>query len=185
MSPKGRFTRREFMVAAGIVAVGSSVSCGKLIGPWRSLTADEANTLASLCGQIIPEDHDLGAVSAGVVNYIDIQLAGHFKKLKGIYRRGIAELNVRCIEKYGSAFGNLSDAQQVEFLTAIDSSKSARDSVLQKFFWIVVEHTMQGFYGDPRHGGNRDRASWAMLRLPYPPIRGRFREELKAAGTRV
>jgi gluconate 2-dehydrogenase gamma chain len=32
---------------------------------------------------------------------------------------------------------------------------------------------MQGFYGDPRHGGNREGVSWKMLGLPYPPIRGR------------
>jgi hypothetical protein len=33
---------------------------------------------------------------------------------------------------------------------------------------------MQGFYGDPRHGGNLNRVSWKMLRLPYPPVRGRY-----------
>ena len=37
------------------------------------------------------------------------------------------------------------------------------------FMWI----TRQGFYGDPRHGGNRDAASWKMLALPFPPVRGR------------
>jgi gluconate 2-dehydrogenase gamma chain len=46
------------------------------------------------------------------------------------------------------------------------------------FFQIVVDHSMQGFYGDPRHGGNRDGASWKMLGLSYPPIRGRLRTEL-------
>jgi gluconate 2-dehydrogenase gamma chain len=28
---------------------------------------------------------------------------------------------------------------------------------------MVVDHTMQGFYGSPAHGGNRDEASWKML----------------------
>jgi gluconate 2-dehydrogenase gamma chain len=37
---------------------------------------------------------------------------------------------------------------------------------------------MQGFYGDPRHGGNRDRVSWKMLGVPYPPVRGRLRYDL-------
>ena len=41
------------------------------------------------------------------------------------------------------------------------------------FFDLVVAHTMQGFYGDPRHGGNRDAASWTMLGLAFPPVRGR------------
>jgi hypothetical protein len=28
---------------------------------------------------------------------------------------------------------------------------------------MVIDHTMQGFYGSPEHGGNRDEASWKML----------------------
>ena len=44
------------------------------------------------------------------------------------------------------------------------------------FFKVVLDHTMMAFYGDPRHGGNRGRASWKMLGLPDPPIRGRLHE---------
>jgi gluconate 2-dehydrogenase gamma chain len=43
---------------------------------------------------------------------------------------------------------------------------------------MLVSHTMEGFYGDPRHGGNRDRVSWKMLKLPYPPVRGRLHYDL-------
>ena len=37
---------------------------------------------------------------------------------------------------------------------------------------------MQGFYGSPRHGGNRNYASYRMLGLEYPPVLGqnRYRE---------
>ena len=38
---------------------------------------------------------------------------------------------------------------------------------------MVVAHTMQGFYGSPRHGGNREAMSWRMLGVPDPPVRGR------------
>jgi hypothetical protein len=48
----------------------------------------------------------------------------------------------------------------------------------QEFFCLAVDHTMQGFYGDPRHGGNREGASWKMLGIPYPPIRGRLHYDL-------
>ncbi len=44
------------------------------------------------------------------------------------------------------------------------------------FFALLREHTMMGFYGDPRHGGNKDRVSWRMLGVPDPPIRGRLHE---------
>jgi gluconate 2-dehydrogenase gamma chain len=177
MSGKHKLKRREFIrLAASAAAVGSSVSCGEVVSPWRSLTADEANTLASLSNQIIPEDQDLGAVSAGVVNYIDVQLSSHLKRMKKVYRGGLAQLNDLSFERYGQRFANLSDQQQIEFLTAIDGDKAWKKTSLYKFFRIVVDHTMQGFYGDPRHGGNRNRASWAMLKLAYPPIRGRFHD---------
>jgi gluconate 2-dehydrogenase gamma chain len=38
---------------------------------------------------------------------------------------------------------------------------------------MLVAHAMQGFYGDPRHGGNRERVSWKMLGVASPPVRGR------------
>jgi gluconate 2-dehydrogenase gamma chain len=38
---------------------------------------------------------------------------------------------------------------------------------------LILAHTRQGFYGDPRHGGNRNRVSWKMIGVPFPPIRGR------------
>jgi gluconate 2-dehydrogenase gamma chain len=41
------------------------------------------------------------------------------------------------------------------------------------FFSMIVQHTMQGFYGSPRHGGNKDYASYKMLGLEYPRVMGR------------
>jgi len=178
---KNSLKRREFLrLAASAVAVGSSVSCGKVMSPWRSLTPDEADTLASLCNQIIPEDQDPGAVSAGVVNYIDVQLSSRLKRMKKVYREGLAQLNNLSFERHGKRFASLSDQQQIDFLTVMDLEKASKYAAFHKFFRIVVDHTMQGFYGDPRHGGNRNRASWAMLKLEYPPIRGRFHEDASA-----
>jgi gluconate 2-dehydrogenase gamma chain len=28
---------------------------------------------------------------------------------------------------------------------------------------MLADHTMQGFFGDPKHGGNRDRIGWKMI----------------------
>jgi gluconate 2-dehydrogenase gamma chain len=39
-------------------------------------------------------------------------------------------------------------------------------------------HTLEGYYGSPRHGGNRDAASWRMLGLDEPPLRGRAQYDL-------
>jgi gluconate 2-dehydrogenase gamma chain len=34
---------------------------------------------------------------------------------------------------------------------------------------------MQGFYGSPRHGGNRDYVSYKMMKLDYPHVIGQNR----------
>jgi gluconate 2-dehydrogenase gamma chain len=41
-------------------------------------------------------------------------------------------------------------------------------------------HTMQGYYGSPRHGGNKDAVSWRMLNLSEPMLRGRAQYDFTA-----
>jgi gluconate 2-dehydrogenase gamma chain len=178
-----KFSRRRFIQGAAVaLAAGPSLACRRAARPYRFLSADEANTLAAICDHIIPEDQDPGAVSAGVVDYIDRQLCGFFKNLRNLYRQGIAEMNVRCIARYGERFASLPSQRQAEFLTMLDRDEAWKGTSLQTFFKLVVTHTMQGFYGDPRHGGNRDRVSWKMVGLPYPPIRGQLQNLVNAAG---
>jgi gluconate 2-dehydrogenase gamma chain len=80
---------------------------------------------------------------------------------------------------YGRQFADVDSNQQIELLHLLGDGR-APSSIWQQissheFFEYVVDHTMQGYYGDPRHGGNREGVSWKMLNLPYPPIRGRAR----------
>ena len=120
----------------------------------------------AICECLIPADHDPGARQAGVVNYIDIQLTRALKKHQQSYRRGLAATDDISRRRFGSSFADLDPGRQVEVLH--DLEKSAR-----AFFQLILAHTQQGFYGDPRHGGNPHMASWKMVGLPYPPIRGR------------
>jgi gluconate 2-dehydrogenase gamma chain len=175
VTKRGEVNRRKFIqAAAAAIAAGSGISCLGVVSPWRFLTDDEARTLGAICDQIIPEDRDPGAVSAGVVNYIDLQLWGVFRKWKNDYRRGIAEIDRVSVPRHGKRFADLAGEKKTEFLTMLDRDAAWSGTSLQRFFRLVVSHTMQGFYGDPRHGGNINRASWKMVRLPYPPVRGRF-----------
>ena len=45
-------------------------------------------------------------------------------------------------------------------------------------FQMVLDHSLQGFYGNPRHGGNKDYASWLMIGVPPMPVRGRQHYEV-------
>jgi len=146
--------RREFLAAVAV----STAACGGHPSPWRFLTQQEADILAAVCARIIPTDQDPGAVEAGVVDFIDRQLAGFYKAHQKTYRESVAGI--------GAAFVKLSAAEQTAFLKALEKKRDP-------FFDLVVTHTMQGYYGDPRHGGNREVVSWRMLGVPSVPIRGR------------
>ncbi len=168
--------RRRFL-GAGLSATAAGVlaSCGRTGGDpdWRFFTAAEARAVDAICEQIIPADTDPGARQAGVVNFIDIQLTKHYKRYQGAYRKGIAGVDAVSRKRFGKPFAELPSEQQAEVLTDLENNGA-------EFFGLIRTHTMQGFYGDPRHGGNRGEVSWKMLGLPNPPVRGRMPAGQKA-----
>jgi gluconate 2-dehydrogenase gamma chain len=160
--------RRRTFLGAGLSAavLGPTVGCGGKAGSWRYFSPSEARTLEAVCAQLIPADRDPGAREAGVVNYIDIQLTRAFRKHRAAYRQGLAAIDAESRAKAGKSFADLPAADQIEVLNAIEEKAPA-------FFDLLLTHARQGFYGDPRHGGNRNMASWKMVGLPFPPVRGR------------
>lgn len=157
--------RRNFIVAG---LGGTAAGCARSKSPWRFFSLDEARTVEAVCAHIIPEDRDPGAVRAGVVVFIDRQLTRFYKPLQRTYRQGIAAIDRESVAAAGRRFASLTAAAQLDILRRIE-----RNPELKPFFDLLVAHTMQGFYGDPRHGGNRERASWKMLGVASPPVRGR------------
>ena len=161
--------RRRAFVGSGLSAVAiTAMSCGgsKSTGAWRFFTDEEARTVEAIAAQLIPADTDPGAKETGVVNYIDIQLSLRFKKQRAVYHAGLADADAASRAAFGKRFVELEDAQQIEVLNSMEEKNKA-------FFYLILAHTRQGFYGDPRHGGNRNMASWKMLGLPTPQVRGR------------
>jgi gluconate 2-dehydrogenase gamma chain len=160
--------RRRNFIRVGVTAAvaGPTVSCSRNPSPWRFFTVEEARTLEVLCEQVIPADSDPGAAWAGVVQFIDRQLKGFHKPFQPVYRTGLAETDRTASERFGKRFVELDGAQQMEVMKTLETKS-------KPFFDALVSHTMQGFYGSPRHGGNRDAVSWRMLGVPVPPVRGR------------
>lgn len=171
-------TRREFIeLAAAAAAASGMTACSG--SPWRFLHLCEARTLAAICDQLIPQDQAPGAEWAQVVNFIDIQLCGPFREAQDLYRNGIGYTDATARVWHEKRFAELDGKQQTEILAAMERgtvSKDIWEAVDSRlFFETVLSHTMQGFYGDPRHGGNRARVSWKMVGLAYPQIRGRLK----------
>jgi gluconate 2-dehydrogenase gamma chain len=174
--------RRDFIKTASL-AFGSVLlfpSCGNQgSGMYRFLTNGEALCLKSLCEQIIPRDESPGATDAGVIFYIDRQLAGIFHYNQQTYRDGIKNLQNFCRKKFNIDFELLSPENQIEIMKQMEKN-NMDDKIWQgekssTFFNLVVTHTMQGFYGSPIHGGNKDYVSFRMLKIDYPLVIGQNR----------
>ncbi|HWA27241.1 MAG TPA: gluconate 2-dehydrogenase subunit 3 family protein [Lacunisphaera sp.] len=190
-SSPGRPVSRRTVLKVGLVGLaGAAVGGGStaLLGrlgriappPWRFFTAAEAGLLIDICEQLIPGDDTPGATETGTIHYIDRQLCGVFARHQATYRRGLETFHQTCLREHGQPFQALPADKKIAVLKAIESGQAPQDLWVeptpQAFFNLVLAHTMQGFYGSPRHGGNRDYASYRMLGLDYPPIVGRNRE---------
>ena len=90
------------------------------------------------------------------------KLNGMGSRHRQAYRDGVAELDRLAGElESGKDFRGLGDAGQDQVLTLLDDRKDP-------FFTLLVTHTMEGFYGHPRHGGNKDGVGWQVLGYPGP-----------------
>jgi len=183
----GNLRRRRFLQAGASAAVaGTAVSCNANKSPWRFFTPAEARTVEAVCEQIVPDDQDPGARQAGVVHYIDRQLTGFLRDFRETYRRGLAALDETSRAVGGAPFASLPGEKQTAVLEVLEAGKAPGDAWKQldarAFFEMVVAHTMQGFYGSPRHGGNREAVSWRMLGVPDPPLRGRDQYDFTRKG---
>jgi gluconate 2-dehydrogenase gamma chain len=130
---------------------------------------DDAATMSAFTERLMPGAPEKpGAVDAGVLNYIDLALAGAYADQQDFYRRGLAQLGAYCHKIYGKPFVQLSAGQRDEVLTALDEGKAAGFTwpTAQAFFNTVRTHTMEGMFADPLYGGNRDFAGWKLVGFP-------------------
>ena len=142
-------TRRNFVV---IGAAGAANAATEFV----FFTPDQAALVTLIAEQIVPRDQDPGATDAGVVRYIDRQLAGPLSPFGPLYRESLPAFE---------PMREMPFAAQTEFLKSVE--KKERGEAAARLFTVIVDHTMQGFYGAPSHGGNRDEVSWKMLGIEH------------------
>jgi gluconate 2-dehydrogenase gamma chain len=186
-----RLTRRTATKIATVglagLAAGSGLSAiatrfpARRARPYRFLNDSEAALVIDLCEQIIPRDDVAGAADAGVVDYIDRQLAGVFARHQQTYRLGLEAFAQTCLHLDKQPFAQLAAERKMAVMKLVERGKAPaeiwKDVAQAEFFKLLVDHTMQGFYGSPRHGGNRDYVSYKILGIDYPQVIGQNRPE--------
>jgi gluconate 2-dehydrogenase gamma chain len=138
-------------------------------GHGAFLNDDHAATVTAFAERLMPgASGKPGATDAGVLNYIDLALAGAYSDLQDFYRRGLAALDGHCRTTYNKPFAQLTAAQQDEVITALEGGKATGFTwpSAQAFFNTVRTHTMEGMFADPVYGGNKDFAGWILVGFP-------------------
>ncbi len=156
------------------------------------LTQPEVSFLDAAVARLIPADElGPGAKEADVAYFIDRQLISvwgmHGRNYRmgpwrdgtaqqgfqspltpqEIYRAAIRETNIHCSKQYGKNFNLLTSKQQDEVLHALEDGRIELDSVSAKlFFGLLLKNTVDGFFADPMHGGNRDKIGWKLIGFP-------------------
>jgi gluconate 2-dehydrogenase gamma chain len=146
--------------------------------PLRFFSEQEAKVIVAACERIFPADESgPGASQAGVMVYIDRQLAGpygtdKYRYTKGPFVESIPEHGYQGketpretyragIQKLGADFPQLDGAQQDERLLAMERSH---------FFQLLRQHTLEGMLCDPMHGGNAGMIGWQLIGYPGPQM---------------
>lgn len=158
---------------------------------YAFLNAEEAAFLDAAVARLVPaDDRWPGAREAGVTNYIDKQMASAWGGGERLYRSGpwqpgtpsqgyqlpltpaelfrtaIGAINREFAAK-GTTFAELSPGEQDAYLRSIESDDRSLGGVPAKeFFAELWQSTIEGFFGDPVYGGNRDTAAWRMIGFP-------------------
>jgi gluconate 2-dehydrogenase gamma chain len=182
MNNYNKLTRRRFF-ALSVLGAGGMCLLSRCANPplsqWRFITEQESILLDALAEQIIPTDEWPGGRDAGVTNFIDKQLTGSYIRYQEIYRKGLMAIQESSKAKYQKRFEELFWDEQTLFLKTMEAGKMAgkiwEKGFDRQFFGLIRNHSMQGFYGSPRHGGNKSNISYKMLKLDYPVIIGQNR----------
>jgi gluconate 2-dehydrogenase gamma chain len=164
-------SRRGFIKSTALCTGGMLIFnyCGSRSSLWQYFTMHEGLTVEAISEQIIPADQDPGGRDAGVVYFIDKQLLGPYSRFQAHYRNGLASMDRSSKTKYGKKFLSLNNADQTRILEDMEQGKLPSDHwqevSQQMFFGLLRDHSLQGYYGDPKHGGNREYVSYKMLDL--------------------
>jgi gluconate 2-dehydrogenase gamma chain len=132
----------------------------------QSLTVRQARFVDAIAGRILPTTDTPGAIEAGAVFYIDRALAGPYPHLRSQYARGLRALNRYSKARFGIAFEKLSAEQQDAILSDLESGRIAELRKGGEFFELVRTHVLEGVFGEPSYGGNRDLIGWKLVGFP-------------------
>jgi gluconate 2-dehydrogenase gamma chain len=145
--------------------------------PLRFFDENEALIVAAAASRIFPsDDSGPGAREAGVVVYIDRQLASPYGRDDDRYTQGPFESGPPELGYQGKATRREIYREGILNLKGFDrESAEEQDRALERiesspFFALLRQHTIEGMFCDPMHSGNVDMVGWQLIGFPGPQM---------------
>jgi hypothetical protein len=108
---------------------------------------DENKTIIELSELIIPADDSSPGAKAALVNeYIDLIVNESPSAVKQNWRDGLAAVNRKSSEMFAKRFVDASVDQRIKLLTEISKNERNPGTVEEKFFRIMKNATIDGYY---------------------------------------
>jgi gluconate 2-dehydrogenase gamma chain len=174
-----RPSRRDLLKYAGAAGLVVALPAGFLEacqtgtpagggGVGQSLTATQRQTLESVVDRLLPSDESgPGAKEAMVGRYIARSLAQDNKELAPLYAVNLGALDKYAKAQHQKAFTALTVDQQDAVLADVEAGRATGFTPSSAvFFQTVWEHTLEGMFGDPYHGGNHNFIGWDLVSYP-------------------
>ena len=161
------FGRQGFLATGALAATSESASAQSRYEFFSDQNAALADALADAI--IPPDDEFAGGAEAGVADYLDKQLRGPLERFSPLYLLGLPALDATALRISAKGFLEMSPEERTALLEKVEAGEAEGpewpEFSAQTFFRRAIQHAMQAYYGDPEHGGNKDRVSWKMLEI--------------------
>jgi gluconate 2-dehydrogenase gamma chain len=148
--------------------------------PLRFFDEEESRIVAAATERIFPSDETgPGAKEAGVVIFIDRQLAGPYGRDRYRYTQGPFESGAPDLGYQGEASPSQVYREGLKQLKGFDrwepkkQDEKLREIEPSYFFSLLRRHTIEGMFCDPMHGGNIGLIGWQMIGFPGPRMSNR------------
>jgi gluconate 2-dehydrogenase gamma chain len=164
--PRMAFDRRSLLVTGAALAAAAACTDDAPKPAAPPPPASALDVLAAVAFRLLPSD-DLGpgAKEAGVDAYLARALQdprlGHVKPM---LEKGAAFLDRAAREEKQQPFVALDGAAQDDLVGRLANGKMRpNDFQGPLFVRFVLALTLEGFLGDPKHGGNKGEVAWKWL----------------------
>jgi len=165
----GNLSRRTVIASATLVPVAALTAAAE--ASRTALTGSQRRILDAFVDRLIPKDElGPGALECGAANYIDRALADALSAEKASIIEGLEAVDTYARKAHDAALADLPADQKDAVLTALEAGKASGFPTAPAFFNRVRRLTLEGMFGDPYYGGNKNFAGWDLIRYPGPRL---------------